>query len=469
MKTALRSRAEADAVAVIALRQVRRPATASPLRAALADPLGFLADYGKVRTQRAIEPFQVLDWHRLVLAEATGRDVALKSRDVGSSTFWVALRLLDVLADPPGDVLVAADRFDNAANLIAYAKTLLTWLPVEWRPRLLKDNLAELAFEVGGHVSTIEAIPGTPESGRSYRCRHLICTEMGFWLKDEDYWNAVTGAVAATGTIVAESTWPKRGSNTIYGQLWDNPDKGFARHFVGRGDVPWHTAEWEARRRAEMTLGGFAREYPATPDDAMLAPVDAGLFRREWFAIVDAVPAGAVAVRYWDKAASVSASADYTCGALVALHQGVWYICDMRRMRGLPGDVEALIRQTAELDGRGMPVYIEQEPGSSGVDVISHYQRSVLVGYNVRGDRATGNKIERMGPLAAAAQAGNVKLLRGAWNAAFLAEAEAVPNGEHDDQIDACAGGLARIAAALGQSGPLVLNYDDHVRIGPQL
>jgi predicted phage terminase large subunit-like protein len=174
-------------------------------------------------------------------------------------------------------------------------------------------------------------------------------------------------------------------------------------------------------------------------------------------------------VRYYDKAASVSASADYTAGALVAFKDGVWYIVDMRHMRGLPADVEAMIRQTAELDGRGMPIWIEQEPGSSGVDTISHYQRNVLVGYNVRGDRVTGNKVGRMGPLAAAAQAGNVRLLRGSWNAAFLAEAETVPYGEHDDQIDAVSSAIARIGDALGMTGRTVLNYDERVLIGPQL
>lgn len=194
-----------------------------------------------------------------------------------------------------------------------------------------------------------------------------------------------------------------------------------------------------------MTLGGFAREYPATPGRGDQGagrggPVPARVVRHRGRGL-----AGAVALRRWDKAASLGG--DWTAGGLLALHGGVWYIVDMRRMRGLPGDVEALIRQTAELDGRGMPVVIEQEPGSSGVDVIAHYQRSVLVGFNVRGDKVTGNKIERMGPLAAAAQAGNVKLLRGPWNAAFLDEAEAVPFGEHDDQVDTIAAAMAKLSA----------------------
>lgn len=455
MKPALLPRAEAEAIAVIAViavQQGRRKPPTSPLLI-LADLLGFLAEHGRVRTQRAIEPFLVLDWHRRVHAAITGRDVAIKSRDVGSSTFWVALKLLDVLANPPGDVLVAADRFDNAANLISYARTLLVGLPDGIRPRLLKDNVAELAFECYAadgslQVSTIEAIPGTPESGRSYRCRHLICTEMGFWRDDEDYWNAVTGAVAAYGTIVCESTWPRRGADTVYGRLWDDVGKGFRRHFIGRGEVPWHTMEWEAKRRVEMTLGGFAREYPATFDEAVLAPAEAGLFRREWFGIVDESPTNAKMARYWDLGAT--RDGDPSAGALVALADGMWYVCDMRRMRGTPMEVEALVCQTAELDGHGVPVWMEQEPGSSGINVIDHYARHVLVGFDFHGDRVTGDKVGRMGPLAAAAQAGNVKLLRGAWNAAFLAEAEAVPFGEHDDQVDAAAGCMARLSAGRG-------------------
>ncbi|MEE9401236.1 MAG: hypothetical protein V3V32_04375 [Dehalococcoidia bacterium] len=464
MKSALVTREEADAVFAVILQQIKGgQQKESPLQLIRTDPLAFLGLYGKVRTQRALEPFQVLPWHLAAIAKTTGRDIALKSRDVGSSTFWVALRVLDVLANPPGDVLIAADREKNATNLIRYAKTLLTGLPLEWRPRIIKDNVGELRFECKDakgmmQESSIEAIPGSPDSGRSYRCRHLICTEMGFWKKDEDYWNAVSGAVAAEGTVVCESTWPKLGTKTVYGQFWDNPEKGFVHHFVGRYGVPWHTPEWEETRRREMTLGGFPREYPATPDEAIKAPIEAALFQRGWFPIVDAVPADAVKVRYWDMAATLSG--DWTAGALLAMRKGAWYLCDMRHMRGDPGDVEALIKQTAVLDGRQMLTYIEQEPGASGLTVIYHYQRVALVGYPVQGDRVTGNKFERMIPLAVAAKAGNVRLLRGPWNAAFLDEAEMVPSG-YDDQLDAIAGAMARITEALEAQAPTILVYED--------
>jgi predicted phage terminase large subunit-like protein len=51
----------------------------------------------------------------------------------------------------------------------------------------------------------------------------------------------------------------------------------------------------------------------------------------------------------------------------------------------------------------------------------------------------TGSKEHRATPLASQAQAGNVKLIRGPWNEAFLSEAENFPEGIHDDQIDAAA------------------------------
>ena len=65
------------------------------------------------------------------------------------------------------------------------------------------------------------------------------------------------------------------------------------------------------------------------------------------------------------------------------------YIVDVQRMRGSPGEVEALIKQTAMMDGATTQIYIEQEPGASGVNTIYHYVTRVLADYTVRGQRAT--------------------------------------------------------------------------------
>lgn len=176
---------------------------------------------------------------------------------------------------------------------------------------------------------------------------------------------------------------------------------------------------------------------------------DGGMFRREWFRVVDDAPAGMPKVRFWDLAATPKSDGgdpDYTVGALMGLHDGVWYVLDIRRTRGTPAQVEALVKQTAEMDGRGVSICIEQEPGSSGVNTIDHYARRVLVGYNFRGTRSTGSKIERARPLSSAAEAGNVCVLNRPWVRDLLDELELFPNGPHDDQVDALSGAMAELS-----------------------
>lgn len=165
------------------------------------------------------------------------------------------------------------------------------------------------------------------------------------------------------------------------------------------------------------------------------------LFKRQWFEVVDVVPSGLRRVRCWDKAATEPSTAypdpDWTAGLLYAYGGEYFYVLDVVRMRGRPGDVEKVIQHTASIDGFQTEIGMEQEPGSSGVDTIEHYARDVLPGYNFTGTKPTGDKIVRAGVASAAAQNGLIKLLRGSWNTSFLSELEAFPTkGVHDDQID---------------------------------
>ena len=175
-----------------------------------------------------------------------------------------------------------------------------------------------------------------------------------------------------------------------------------------------------------------------------------GMFQRQWFQIVNAIPAEMRQVRFWDLAATVGG--DFTAGCKGGMKDGVYYVADMRRIRGTPAQVEALVRQTAELDGRNVPVYIEQEPGSSGVNTIDHYQRRVLPGFIVYGVRSTGSKSERAAPMSSAAEVGNVRLLRGTYIESLLAELELFPQGAHDDQVDALSGTFEKVTSGGGPS-----------------
>ena len=169
-------------------------------------------------------------------------------------------------------------------------------------------------------------------------------------------------------------------------------------------------------------------------------------FRREWFTVRDVAPLVLTKItRYWDLAATPpngTNDPDWTVGVKMATaDDGRYWILDVRRLRGSPHDVEATILQTAAVDGAGVRVVIEQEPGASGKHLIAYYAR-ILAGYPIRGEPSVGNKKVRAAPFASQAEAGNVMLVNGPWVSAFLDEAEMFTgeDGPHDDQIDAATG-----------------------------
>ena len=63
-----------------------------------------------------------------------------------------------------------------------------------------------------------------------------------------------------------------------------------------------------------------------------------------------------------------------------------------------------------------------------------------MKGFVCYGHKTTGSKEMRANPVSSAAEAGNVKLVRGAWINDFLDEIEMFPYGAHDDQVDATSG-----------------------------
>lgn len=218
------------------------------------------------------------------------------------------------------------------------------------------------------------------------------------------------------GREVGAPLWPER-----FGKAWMEKKK----KAVGSRD-------WQA----------LFQQNPK-PDEAQQ------MFRREWFEVVNDYPRKARQVRYWDLAATERSKKnddpDWTAGGRVAELDGIYYIADVRRTRARPKGVEDLIKQTAELDSRKVTIHMEQEGGSSGVNTIDHYRRVVLPGFSFYGDKKTSNKVERAAPLSAAAEAGNVKLVRGAWNEEFLDEIETFPFGRHDDQVDAVSGAFEKL------------------------
>jgi len=193
--------------------------------------------------------------------------------------------------------------------------------------------------------------------------------------------------------------------------------------------------------KADVGSLGWAAEYQGTPRRP-----DGNRFKRPWFPVVAAAPAVAQRIRYWDKAGTEDGGA-FTVGVLVALGpDGVFYIEDVVRGQWSAYNREQVILQTAELDRRRGPVvtWLEQEPGSGGKDSAHDTVRN-LAGFPVFLDRVSGDKETRAEPFAAQAEAGNVRLVAGPWNAGYIERVTGFPNEKYKDEVDASAGAVNKL------------------------
>ena len=96
---------------------------------------------------------------------------------------------------------------------------------------------------------------------------------------------------------------------------------------------------------------------------------------------------------------------------------GIFYVIDVVRIQGSPLEVERLKGSTANADAqltnRRAEILLQQEPGAAGKSFVDAQMRGPLLGFTVGVEHPTGDKYTRALPMSSAAQAGNIKLVRG--------------------------------------------------------
>jgi predicted phage terminase large subunit-like protein len=113
----------------------------------------------------------------------------------------------------------------------------------------------------------------------------------------------------------------------------------------------------------------------------------------------------------------------------------------MVRGRANPGDVERLVLNTATQYGNRVRIGFGRDPGQAGKSQAHHLVRA-LSGFTATPAPESGDKLTRFGPFGSQCRAGNVKILRGAWNEELFRVLEGFPDLAHDDEVDACSGAL---------------------------
>jgi predicted phage terminase large subunit-like protein len=208
----------------------------------------------------------------------------------------------------------------------------------------------------------------------------------------------------------------------------------------------WEDATALERRRLAVGPRAWAALYQQSPRSDTEA-----LFPTGRIGVLETEPACARVVRAWDLAATVASEGrdpDWTAGIkLGRMEAGGLVVLDVRRFRGGPHEVEETILETARLDGREVTIGLPQDPGQAGKQQVA-WLTTRLAGFRVTAGPETGSKITRAGPAAAQVEAGNMSVVRGVWNRAFVDELRDFPGGRKDDQVDALARALAMLADA---------------------
>ena len=202
----------------------------------------------------------------------------------------------------------------------------------------------------------------------------------------------------------------------------------------------------ETLKQMEIDLGedGYAGQMGQSP-----TPPGGGLFKVDNFQIVQTIPSDVHIigkVRYWDKAASKNKGKRTAGVKIYRLKNNVCIVVDVKKGQWAVEDRERIIKQTAQADGEDVVVWIEQEPGSGGKESSDATIKN-LFGYICYADRPQDDKETRAKPYAVQVNNGNVWLLQGEWNKAFIEEHGKFPNGKFKDQVDAGAGAFNKLAA----------------------
>jgi predicted phage terminase large subunit-like protein len=234
--------------------------------------------------------------------------------------------------------------------------------------------------------------------------------------------------------------------------------------------IPARLEDNRALTKADPTYRANLMALPRVERERLLygnwkiRPAAGLLFNRGWCQVVDAVPAGLVVKRGWDLAATPKTATndpDWTAAVKIGRSpDGRYWVLDHRRVQASPAGVERFLANAAAEDGAEVEISLPQDPGQAGKSQAAAFVRA-LEGYTVRASPESGDKVTRFGPFSAQAEAGNVAVLRGAWNDTWFSALEAFPTAPHDDDADATSRAFSAFHTGMASAGFLEMARED--------
>ncbi len=178
---------------------------------------------------------------------------------------------------------------------------------------------------------------------------------------------------------------------------------------------------------------------------------ESGLFKREWFGIVNFVDETRLPTcRAWDLAATAE-SGDFTVGIKMGIDDetGAIYVLNVVRGRWSLAELEILIKSAAGHDGEQCVIRLPQDPGRQVSFRRSISSQRCCKG-STRGPSARRDQ-NLLAPTRSPRNASTLwSALQGDWNQAFIDELCAFPIGRNDDQVDAVSAAFRALSRRSG-------------------
>lgn len=229
----------------------------------------FIEDHLTIIDKTGTEvPFTLNDIQRRFVQEATGKDIILKGRQMGFSSFILGAFTKDFIFKENSLSVVIADIADNAQDLLARVKHYIQAFEQSTGTKVpLKYNSK---YELQNAFNNARYIIGTAENtefGRSKTITNLHMSEAAFYKHFSKLHAGAGTALVPTGRFVVETT--ANGFND-FKTFYNDSEMGatdFTAHFYSSFD--FYSAEYlekEKRRLGRL----FDQEHPSSAEVAFL-------------------------------------------------------------------------------------------------------------------------------------------------------------------------------------------------------
>jgi hypothetical protein len=217
-------------------------------------------------------PFVLNDIQRAYVDRSSNRDIILKARQQGFSSFILAAFTADFLLKENSNSVVVADKSDNAIALLGRVKHYLYSYETKNKVKIpLKYNSKYQLVNGANNATYTIGTAQEQDFGRSRTITNLHLSEAAFYPNLPNLLAGAAQAVVPTGKLIIETT--ANGFNS-FKTLWDDSvlsGTAYQPLFFKASD--FYTQETLDQKRKELGERLFNQEYP---DSAIQAFITSG-------------------------------------------------------------------------------------------------------------------------------------------------------------------------------------------------